>query len=171
MDLKVRRGEKDRENGNNIEGNKKEEVKADKTTLSLLLLLLGKSQCHQKNVESQETDLTDEKSEWIIWKVSPCGHRDQQQVLRCVQRHQEPELGLLLAPVDPLQGEEGEGEPEGGENFGELRTLLTATMRKWTKINRSTRLSCYQRRQKLRSEAAVGWSLPGIPKYCPLLAI
>ena len=40
---------------------------------------------------------------------------DQQQVLCCVQRHQEPELGLLLAPVDPLQGEEREGEPEGGD--------------------------------------------------------
>ena len=32
-----------------------------------------------------------------------------------MEHYQEPELSLLLAPVDPPDGEEGQGEPEGGD--------------------------------------------------------
>jgi len=32
-----------------------------------------------------------------------------------MEHNQEPELSLLLAPVDPPYGEEGQGEPEGGD--------------------------------------------------------
>ena len=32
-----------------------------------------------------------------------------------MEHNEEPELGLLLTPVDPPDGEEGQGEPEGGD--------------------------------------------------------
>ena len=32
-----------------------------------------------------------------------------------MEHNEEPELSLLLAPVDPPDGEEGEGKPEGGD--------------------------------------------------------
>ena len=32
-----------------------------------------------------------------------------------MEHNEEPELSLLLAPVDPPDGEEGQGEPEGGD--------------------------------------------------------
>ena len=31
-----------------------------------------------------------------------------------MERNEEPELSLLLTPVDPPDGEEGQGKPEGG---------------------------------------------------------
>ena len=32
-----------------------------------------------------------------------------------MEHYKEPELSLLLAPVDPPDGEEGQREPEGGD--------------------------------------------------------
>ena len=37
-----------------------------------------------------------------------------------MERNQEPELSLLLTPVDPPDGEEGQGEPEGGDKVHHL---------------------------------------------------
>ena len=72
MDLKVRRGKKDQDNGNNIEGNKKEEVKVDKPT-TLSKLFLGDKHNQGNKIDGEKADLDDEKTEWIIWKVNPSG--------------------------------------------------------------------------------------------------
>ena len=109
MDLKSRREKKDQDNGSNVKGNKKKEVKPDKTT-TLSHLLLCNKQNQGNKVDGEKADLNEEKTEWIIWKVSPSG-QEQSHVLARMQSDQEPELGLLLAPVDPLQSEEGDGEP------------------------------------------------------------
>ena len=37
-----------------------------------------------------------------------------------MEHYKEPELSLLLAPVDPPYGEEGQGEPEGGDEVHHL---------------------------------------------------
>jgi len=47
--------------------------------------------------------------------MSPPWDEEKRDILAGVQRDQEPEFRLLLAPVDPPDGEEGEGEPEGGD--------------------------------------------------------
>ena len=60
MDLKVRRGKEDQDDGNDIEGNEKEEVKVDKPT-TLSQLLLGDKHNQGNKIDCEEADLDDEK--------------------------------------------------------------------------------------------------------------
>ena len=50
-----------------------------------------------------------------LLKIDQSGCQDNQEVLKRMEHYKEPELSLLLAPVDPTDGEEGQGEPEGGD--------------------------------------------------------
>ena len=62
MDLNVRRGKKDRENGNKIEDEKKNDVKADKPR-TLSQLLLGSKNNQGNKIDGEKANLDDEKTE------------------------------------------------------------------------------------------------------------
>ena len=47
--------------------------------------------------------------------VSPSAHEEHAKVFQSMEGDKEPELSLLVVPVDLPAGEEGEGEPEGGD--------------------------------------------------------
>ena len=47
--------------------------------------------------------------------VSPSGNEEKTKIFQAMEDNEEPELSLLIVPVDLPAGEEGEGEPEGGD--------------------------------------------------------
>ena len=56
----------------------------------------------------------EELPKWIR-VVSPSADEEHAKVFQAMEDYEEPELGLLVVPVDLPAGEEGEGEPEGGD--------------------------------------------------------
>ena len=46
--------------------------------------------------------------------------KDNQEVLQRMEHYKEPKLSLLLALVHPLDGEEGQGKTEGGDEVDRL---------------------------------------------------
>ena len=55
-----------------------------------------------------------ELSKWIR-VISPSAHDEKTQVFQTMEDDEEPELGLLVVPVELPAGEKREGEPEGGD--------------------------------------------------------
>ena len=56
----------------------------------------------------------EELPKWIR-VVSPSADEEHTKVFQTMEDDEEPELSLLVVPVDLPAGEEGEGEPEGGD--------------------------------------------------------
>ena len=56
----------------------------------------------------------EELPKWIR-VVSPSADEEHAKVFQTMEDDEEPELSLLVVPVDLPAGEEGEGEPEGGD--------------------------------------------------------
>ena len=53
---------------------------------------------------------------WVaLLTVDYSGYRDNKEVLQIMEHNEEPEFSLLLTPVDAPDGEEGKGDPEGGD--------------------------------------------------------
>ena len=51
----------------------------------------------------------------VALHVNQSGCKDNQEVLKRMKHNKEPKLSLLLALVHPLDGEEGQGKAEGGD--------------------------------------------------------
>ena len=62
----------------------------------------------------RNNNVYEELPKWIR-VVSPSAHEEHTKVFQTMEDDEEPELSLLVVPVDLPAGEEGEGEPEGGD--------------------------------------------------------
>ena len=97
--------------GRDIEGNQTDENK-DKT-MDFESLTVDDGKEGDKDVDGNN-NVDKELSKWIR-VISPSAHDEKTQVFQTMEDDEEPELGLLVVPVEVPAGEEGEGEPEGGD--------------------------------------------------------
>ena len=90
-------------------------LKLNSTNLSPLrsgnISLRGKE--GDKDVDGNN-NVDKELSKWVR-VISPSAHDEKTQVFQTMEDDEKPEFGLLVVPVDLPAGEEGEGEPEGGD--------------------------------------------------------
>ena len=97
--------------GRDIEGNQTAENEDKIADFESLTVDDGKE--GDKDVDGNN-NVDKELSKWIR-VISPSAHDEKTQVFQTMEDDEEPELGLLVVPVEVPAGEEGEGEPEGGD--------------------------------------------------------
>ena len=86
------------------------------------------------NVEGYQ-NVDKELSKWIR-VISPSAHDEKTQVFQTMEDDEEPELSLLVVPVDLPAGEEGEGEPEGGDEVQPPLQVQPLSQRARTRLGR-----------------------------------
>ena len=101
----------DHKGSRDIEGNHTDE-KENKTT-DFEFVTVDDRKEGSKDVDGNNN--VDEELSWWIWVVSPSADEEKAEVFQAMEDYEEPEFSLLVVPVDLPAGEEGEGEPEGGD--------------------------------------------------------
>ena len=101
----------DQKGSRDIEGNSTDEKK--KKTKDFETFAVDDRKEGSKDVDGNNN--VDEELPWWIRVVSPSADKEKPKVFQAMEDDEEPEFGVLVVLVDLPAGEEGEGEPEGGD--------------------------------------------------------